>query len=66
MSNEPSSVAEDLIWQNIELGYMEVVGVGDDGQIRYRVTEAGKAHLERLLGYDPADPPEGVPLSDAT
>jgi hypothetical protein len=50
--------AEDLraveasVAENVRLGYMEVWGVGDDGQVRYRLTPAGEARVEALLAGD--------------
>lgn len=46
--SDNEKAAEALIWENIRLGYMELVGVGEDGQMRYRLTEAGQERVEQV------------------
>jgi hypothetical protein len=46
---DDDKAAEALIWENVRLGYMEMIGVGEDGQVRYRLTPAGVARAERLM-----------------
>lgn len=34
------------------LGYMEIVGVDEDGEMVFRLTEAGKARAENMIKRD--------------
>ena len=40
---------EDAIAENIRRGYIELVEIDENGESRYRLTEAGKAHVEELI-----------------
>lgn len=40
---------EAAIQENVRLGYMEEVGLGPDGDMRYRMTDAGTAKVRELL-----------------
>jgi hypothetical protein len=50
--SDDEKAAEALIWENVRLGYMELVGVGEDGQMRYRLTEAGQQRIDRVQRGD--------------
>lgn len=51
--NDPTpEEIEALILENVRLGYIEFAGVGPSGEIRYRLTESGKARVKRLLSGD--------------
>ncbi len=47
-----NSAVEAFIWKNIRLGYMELVGVGEDGELMYRITPAGEARVEAMRRGD--------------
>jgi hypothetical protein len=40
---------EESLGENIRLGYVEVVGVDENGEITYRLTPEGKRHVEEDL-----------------
>lgn len=43
------NATEALILENVERGFMEFAGIAEDGSFLYRLTDAGKAHVESLL-----------------
>lgn len=49
---DENAVAEAVILENVRLGLMEFASVGEDGAMRYRLTPAGVARIERLLHRD--------------
>lgn len=40
---------ERLLFENVALGYMEIVGVGEDGELVFRLTPAGEGRAARLI-----------------
>lgn len=49
--NDPELAAtEHDISELVEQGLVEIVGVDSNGQLRFRLTEAGKRRAEELLG----------------
>jgi hypothetical protein len=47
---------EEGISENLRLGYIELVGVGEDGEVRYRLTPKGEARVKTLI--EPGDSDE--------
>jgi hypothetical protein len=41
--------AQAAIDENIAKGFMEIAGVGPDGEVQYRLTKAGEEHVERMI-----------------
>ena len=44
------SQIEEAMEENVRLGFMEHAGIGEDGEQRYRMTEAGTREVEKILG----------------
>lgn len=42
------AVTEQGIAENVRLGYMEVAGVDEDGEVLYRLTPEGEARIEAM------------------
>jgi hypothetical protein len=51
--------AESGIREGLELGWYEIVGSDADGRAVYRLTDAGAAHAEELMGLPPGTVPRG-------
>jgi hypothetical protein len=39
---------DEAILENLRLGYFEEVGLGDDGEMRYRLTDKGRRYVENM------------------
>lgn len=53
---EDHAAAESLILEMVRDGLIEFAGLSDDGEFRYRLTEAGERRAEQLVaGLDPED-----------
>lgn len=53
---EDHAAAENLILELVQDGLVEFDRVGEDGEFRFRLTEAGERRAEQLVaGLDPED-----------
>jgi hypothetical protein len=50
MSDPELAATEHDLSELVEQGLVEIVGVDPDGQLRFRLTEAGTRRAEALLG----------------
>jgi hypothetical protein len=39
---------DEAILENLRLGYFEEVGLGDDGEMLYRLTDKGRRYVENM------------------
>lgn len=47
---EDREFVEAQLMELVERGHAELVGVDEDGELRWRITEAGKRYVENMLG----------------
>lgn len=52
-AHDQALAVEAQIIENIRRGYVEFAGVSDDGQLTFRMTEAGRRHVEEMIGDEP-------------